>query len=1075
MSDPLRRLRLQAWLQLEGVARAAAWGAGADPAQVRDRLGAAAGLGAPPPDAALAPARAFAQGADAAAFPPGATPQPRSPAAAHPLQPGARWPLAPDGAIDLEPRVARLEARLRSLAAAAGPADGARGLVRLNLGLWRDQRALAALAAAVPGELVPADDGLIDHPAWSTARVAAAVAGLGPEVEADGGAEELVLLRVSLRGVQPYLAESRKARDLWTGSMIFGELVWAALEVVVGAWGPAAVLVPDLLGNPMLDQWLLREHPEVAGQVLPPAVQQRGAPTRAVPVPNTFTALVPAAAAGAQGRAVDALCAELERAVAARWAAMVKAAEAQIAAKVGVGAWAQIYARSTRAAPGLTWTAVPWRARLRGLGPPPANLPGLPGRPDDQPGDPVPGAVAARWAALGPFLSPGARAEQEQLFFAAWSTDPARLGQERGVDYALVTAQLEALHASTGAASPPPAEPPEPGDKCTLTGRHQALTDRPAAPGLGEQRAAAKAFAQRLLGADDSGAVSERLGGPAAMKRLLADAAGGAGIGQRWMGVGNPEGLGPGAPFPSTAGIAAAAWLARVAGGGSGLGGAAAAVVSAARAAGFGPTVHPLAHPALCAARARGGPVAELLGIEPELLHPSALRALRDRAAGGGDAELAERLNGLLGAVGELLRSASFGPPPTQVAVLAMDGDGVSSLVKGEPDALRTTWEHAWSPALLGALEAPGAGLSASLRHRPRALSPAMHATFTRALADFVDQIAPWVIEVEHHGRLIYAGGDDLLALLPAAELGSAAARLQQLYSAPWVIDTDPGASPWGDPDRARARLRFRVPTLASIAGAGPLQIEAPAGDIEDAEAPVDRQRLTAAGEGWRLFPMMGRAHSLSAGAAIAGYKEPLNDLIGAARDALELRAKVATRDRARGWHRGRAGAGAPPPSGHIAITRLTGGQKAAMVSPWCVLEDLGRASGKAGAIEERPPSFARAFRLVVDGFAEALAGRGPYQARPTLIRALSALDGPRPAGADDVDRLQRVVAGVARAELATGGAGPEVVRAVRALMQAGVGPALTAEGLSPAERADLILAPLLIARSLAAAGSADD
>ncbi len=64
----------------------------------------------------------------------------------------------------------------------------------------------------------------------------------------------------------------------------------------------------------------------------------------------------------------------------------------------------------------------------------------------------------------------------------------------------------------------------------------------------------------------------------------------------------------------------------------------------------------------------------------------------------------------------------------------------------------------------------------------PRAISPNRHLAISSALNDFALHAARHVIEHEHMGRLLYAGGDDVLAMLPAQELLSAAQRLRQVY-----------------------------------------------------------------------------------------------------------------------------------------------------------------------------------------------------------------------------------------------------------------------------------------------------
>jgi len=51
------------------------------------------------------------------------------------------------------------------------------------------------------------------------------------------------------------------------------------------------------------------------------------------------------------------------------------------------------------------------------------------------------------------------------------------------------------------------------------------------------------------------------------------------------------------------------------------------------------------------------------------------------------------------------------------------------------------------------------------------------------ALNDFSQKMVRHVVEQEHLGKLIYAGGDDVLAMLPVADLLPAAERLSQVYS----------------------------------------------------------------------------------------------------------------------------------------------------------------------------------------------------------------------------------------------------------------------------------------------------
>ena len=48
-----------------------------------------------------------------------------------------------------------------------------------------------------------------------------------------------------------------------------------------------------------------------------------------------------------------------------------------------------------------------------------------------------------------------------------------------------------------------------------------------------------------------------------------------------------------------------------------------------------------------------------------------------------------------------------------------------------------------------------------------RPVGPALHASISEALNNFASHVAPGIVE-KHNGTMIYSGGDDVLALLPA-------------------------------------------------------------------------------------------------------------------------------------------------------------------------------------------------------------------------------------------------------------------------------------------------------------------
>ncbi len=113
--------------------------------------------------------------------------------------------------------------------------------------------------------------------------------------------------------------------------------------------------------------------------------------------------------------------------------------------------------------------------------------------------------------------------------------------------------------------------------------------------------------------------------------------------------------------------------------------------------------------------------------------------------------------------------------PPAYFAVLAMDGDGMGEWLRGTrlPEVGKVL-----HPAAKAYFERHGAGALLAAR---RPLGPAMHAAFSAALAGFASRCAPRIV-ADHRGVLVYAGGDDVLALLPALRGAPCAAALMRAF-----------------------------------------------------------------------------------------------------------------------------------------------------------------------------------------------------------------------------------------------------------------------------------------------------
>ncbi|MBF0101674.1 MAG: type III-B CRISPR-associated protein Cas10/Cmr2 [Desulfobacterales bacterium] len=120
-------------------------------------------------------------------------------------------------------------------------------------------------------------------------------------------------------------------------------------------------------------------------------------------------------------------------------------------------------------------------------------------------------------------------------------------------------------------------------------------------------------------------------------------------------------------------------------------------------------------------------------------------------------------------------------------AILLMDGDNMGKLVNGE--TLASTWESIMHPEIVERLKKPefekkfhDNWQKIYNQYPKRLLTPAIHAAISESLGDFSLYGVSRIIET-HQGKLIYAGGDDVCAVLPVQTVLNAAEEIQQYYT----------------------------------------------------------------------------------------------------------------------------------------------------------------------------------------------------------------------------------------------------------------------------------------------------
>jgi len=131
----------------------------------------------------------------------------------------------------------------------------------------------------------------------------------------------------------------------------------------------------------------------------------------------------------------------------------------------------------------------------------------------------------------------------------------------------------------------------------------------------------------------------------------------------------------------------------------------------------------------------------------------------------------------------QALRQAVGMTPPTYYAILMMDGDDMGKWLAGKHEKM-LAFREAMHPDVLPKFEGlANASDWQAMLDSPRPLAANLHTSLSAALGTFAWRCVRWVLEERHYGRVVYAGGDDVLALLPLPEAIPAAYKLYALFT----------------------------------------------------------------------------------------------------------------------------------------------------------------------------------------------------------------------------------------------------------------------------------------------------
>ena len=733
-------------------------------------------------------------------------------------------------------------------------------------------------------ENMPADSRCPDHSIWDHNRMTSALAFVSKPVKTGQEQDKDFpwLFSFTLRPVQEFLSQARKSQDLWIGSMLLAELAFAAMEPVIDLYGPDVIIYPDLCGNPRADQYVQQKIPELAAHA-----------TRAALIPHIFVAILPRGGSDfpADIRTVGNECCEH---VHKKWRQLARPVREWMEKVIKSGpkpdrdALWEHYTSTCPLEP--TWVATPWPVLEK------QEHYYLPGR-----ALPCQEQVAEfsendrktwekRFQELGRWLPPGVLDQHEFTLEVFRATNDFYL-RNSGVLYAQAHYKLKVQHGMRRRIMTLPPDAPEELalEKCTICHIRPALgNSRQHVGTIDSVRQQVRGLWQeKELDPEQQG--SERLCPVCASRRFLSRSDSGKnptdpvnefnrvcfGPGKRIKDVMDRDGR-VRTPFPSTVQIAAQEYIAGLASLAGDLAQVFSAIMDLHDRLGLGRPSFVRALPRLMDA-ARAHPLLErFLELDPQLaLFPEMVEARFQYEKDKGREDLWQELVKMVTNLRQKADKA-LGAPATQVAVITMDGDEMGKLLLGDADRIHARWQDVLHPDVDKDVQKKLTDTFwGDLRRRSRQTGPSLHAFISRVLANFNHHIAPWVVEQEYGGRLIYSGGDDLLALAPLRDALPMAARLRELFTAAWLVDTRPEVHPWswlenkGQWNPQEARKRFQpVPLQAS---------------------PDTVKQLLSRG---RLLPMLGRSGRISAGIACGHFKTRLGLLFQTSHQLLDTWAK---------------------------------------------------------------------------------------------------------------------------------------------------------------------------------------
>ncbi|EKQ67329.1 CRISPR-associated protein Cas10/Cmr2, subtype III-B [Leptolyngbyaceae cyanobacterium JSC-12] len=696
-------------------------------------------------------------------------------------------------------------------------------------------------------DLLPADTRIPDHSIWAHQALTSAIAATQPDETSD---PDPAFLLFTIGPVQAFISAARRTQDLWAGSYLLSYLNWAAIEVIAEAIGPDAVIFPNLYGQPLCDRWLSQK-----GIVALPRAEDLILPS----LPNRFLAIVP------RDQGAN-LAKQAEARLRSQWREITQAVKSDLEQLFNNNppAWSRTWERQTENLFEVYWQVYPWRPE----------------------GHPIQDAGYRFIEPHRPFL--GDRSSQIETILQEYAKPEREGGGQYQPNIGAIYGELyfiteKALGSRKGLRNF--AQVSETGEKSTLGGDRAALYDgiddldipesdfdSPTSSGRGRRPQIRKFWEDLSKKLQEKGQFEiaesgERLDAIELTKRCAWRS-----YFQQYLDIQPSQTSEAGEEdqdeekyelrFPSTSSIATASFKAAVIDAVLGVSNrdqddlckSLQTWINAVWPISRGNRCHEAVIPQLASRiEPRDGLLSKFLRLEGRLLFPETYDRDDEWPKNIGR-DQRQQARSQLKAFLKQAQERNIPKPRKYFAILMMDGDNMGQWVSGDK---MPHYQQVLHPDTREALKDKENWKT--ILESPRLMAPAVHGFISRALGDFSLKLVRHIVEYRYPGKLVYAGGDDVLALLPVDCALKVARELRAAFS---------GEVYTGEIGTGEAGTKFEVKFGDSQTRSGYLYLK-PSGATQA-----------------RLFATMGHTATASTGIAIAHYMNPLDLALNAVREA---------------------------------------------------------------------------------------------------------------------------------------------------------------------------------------------